>query len=508
MLKFFAPNDPNYFDYVVKITPNGDGSEFSFTSIYKKNDKTANDLNKSLGRFCFPYKEVPFPPAEKLTFSFAFTDENKKNSYGFVHSQEIQGVRTAFALVSNYFHPSLFCEIVTAVCDLYIKNPQEAENYLSNLLHLQLIRRPYDWSFTMKAGLNIKNVDHLSPDNEISKLLNFMFVHFSINDILSTIVALLLDCKIIVLSSHIELLGQTIFAILGLIYPLQWQNAFIPLLPSVLEEFLGSPMAYIIGVHSSMASLLLQETVDRYFVLNPDCHYSVIIGMDDYPAEILDQIDKSAEDIRAKLSKYKPIFPAHSIQKKIRKFILNVFSTAYGGCDTSGPAQLFKAFSQYRDIVSEEFNAIISQTQFVDVFMRQIMQDFDDDGDKEAQQAHSLEVLKAFWPKTEFSTSTTERRRRRTTKKPTQKQYHSTLRINKSKGIGIQPKAKSKPKEDDQMASRFLSLRASMVDFNKQSFFELADESQDDAISPLAENPTGNASQATPAASEQTEANK
>ena len=71
------------------------------------------------------------------------------------------------------------------------------------------------------------------------------------------------------------------------------------------------------------------------------------------------------------------------------------------------------------DINSDDLKVIISQTQFVDCYVWQIVQDFDEDGDKETQQALSLKTLKGFWQKTDFSNTTTSERRIRTTKKST-----------------------------------------------------------------------------------------
>lgn len=469
MLNFFSPNDPNYFIYVTKVVKKPDGQGFEFTPIYKKDQKTADELNNQLGNFCFPFSNLPIQPTERQTFSFAFTDIKKNYLYCFVHSREDNGIRAAYTVVSKYFHPSLFCEVATTVGELFTKNPSDAENYLSNLMHLQLIRRPHDWSFTIKAGFDIHNFDHLSPDNEISKLLNFLFSRFSVNDILSTIVAILLDCRIIVISENIELLGKTVFAILALIHPLSWQGTFIPLLPEIATTALEAPFGYLIGVHSSFASLLLQDSVDKYFVLNVDCHYSVVIGMDDYQADINDLIDTWSDKIRKKLNQYKPIFPKHSVQKRVRKFILSIFQVAYDGCDVSGPMQLFKSFSSFRDLTSDDFKVIISQTQFVDVFMRQITQDFDEDRDKEQQKAESLEILKAFWPNNDFSKTQPERRRRGTRRTPLAR-VPSKLRENKAKAVEIQPKTVA---PQAQTPTQFLSLMPDTLDINPHNLFQL-----------------------------------
>lgn len=443
MFNFFSPNDSNYFDYVVRVTQN-DKTGYNFDPIYQKSPKVAEDLNKQLGNFCFPYKDTPLPPTEQQTYYFAFTDEKKQYSYCFVHSREEKLERSAFTLVSKYFHPSLFCEIVQSVAEYYSKSKSDAETYLNNILHLQLIRRPYDWSFTIKAGLELQNFDHLSPENEIMKLLSFLFSRFSVNDILASIVATMLDARMIVLSSNIELLGQTSFAILALLYPLRWQGTFIPLLPTVAMTALEAPFGYLIGVHSIMASKLLEETVEKYFVMNVDCHYAVVIGMDDFPAEILDVIDVYSQKIRDHITKFKPIFPMRYIQLVVREFIMQIFSTAYGYQITC-PGELQTGFQKYKESPSDEFPAAISQTQFVDVFIHQCLQDdLEERGDLEDMKSQSMEIIKAFWPDQEVEVAKQEKRRRSNGRKiksidtnAVAKKFIST----KAKFVDIHPKA-------------------------------------------------------------------
>ncbi|EAY22351.1 hypothetical protein TVAG_378300 [Trichomonas vaginalis G3] len=449
MFNFFAANDPNYFDYVVRVTQDGNGG-YNFDSIYQKSQKVADDLNKQLGNFCFPYKDTPLPASETQTYYFAFTDEKKQYSYCFVHSREENLVRSAFTLVSRYFHPSLFCEIVQSVASYYSKSKSDAESFLNNILHLQLIRRPYDWSFTIKAGLELQNFDHLSPENEIMKLQTFLYSRFAVNDILASIVATMLDARIIILSSNIELLGQTVFSILALLYPLRWQGTFIPLLPSVALTALEAPFGYLIGVHSIMASKLLEESVEKYFVMNVDCHYSVVIGMDDFPAEILDLIDIYSNKIREQIAKYKPIFPMMYIQVLVREFMIQIFSTAYG-YPISSPNDLAAGFTRYKENLSEDFPAVISQTQFVDVFIHQCLQDdLEERGNLEEQRSQSMEIIKAFWPDQEVTVAKQEKRRRSNAKKIKSVDTSpaiKTFKTSKAKLVDIHPKASEAPHE-------------------------------------------------------------
>jgi len=424
MLRFLPQNEPQYFDYVVRVTNKVEGKGYDFESIYAKDTKIAASLNGHMGVFCFPYPSCPIPKDDRITFSFCFTDADKDLSYCFVHSRVENDERAAFCVVSRFYHPSLFSEVAVSTAEAYKKGIKEAEEFVKNVLSLQLIRRPHDWIFTLKGGFEIQNFDHLSPENEIDKLYRFLFTKFSPNDILSLVIAILLDCRIIMLSNNIEQLGNAVFALLGLIHPLQWPGSFIPLLPTAIATALQAPFAYIIGVHSSMASDLLNEEVDRYFVINLEAHYASIVGMVDFPPEILDVINVYSDKIRDKITQFKPLFPKHSIQKKIRKFILSVISTAYDHCSYTTPSTLYNEFIIRRDSVGDDFASILSQTQFIDQFMRQVTEEVVED------------VLKAFWPKEEYKPAATSMRRRRETRKPIQVP-RSGMRDNKAKAVEI-----------------------------------------------------------------------
>ena len=68
-------------------------------------------------------------------------------------------------------------------------------------------------------------------------------------DILKLFAAACVEVKIIFVSAYPSQLTAAAEALLSLLWPLQWLNVYIPLLPLSLIDVLGSPVPYLLGMH-------------------------------------------------------------------------------------------------------------------------------------------------------------------------------------------------------------------------------------------------------------------
>lgn len=64
--------------------------------------------------------------------------------------------------------------------------------------------------------------------------------------------AMLNERRILVKSDRLTRLTGCVQAANSLIYPMQWQHIFIPILPKQLLDYLNAPMPFLIGVPSSL----------------------------------------------------------------------------------------------------------------------------------------------------------------------------------------------------------------------------------------------------------------
>ena len=80
---------------------------------------------------------------------------------------------------------------------------------------------------------------------------------------------LLQEKRILFHSSKSYRLTAVCESVAALLFPFDWSNVFIPVLPHDLLHYLEAPMPYIIGIHSSC--MLSQEWND----LNPEQMVSI-----------------------------------------------------------------------------------------------------------------------------------------------------------------------------------------------------------------------------------------
>lgn len=80
----------------------------------------------------------------------------------------------------------------------------------------------------------------------------FLFRSLSIENILVVYTALMLERKIVLISSHKALLSHCSFALLSLLYPLCWPHVFIPIVPESMKTVVEAPYPFFIGLEESI----------------------------------------------------------------------------------------------------------------------------------------------------------------------------------------------------------------------------------------------------------------
>lgn len=67
--------------------------------------------------------------------------------------------------------------------------------------------------------------------------------------------ALLSEQRIIMVSENVTTLSECMHGVVALLYPFNWQQIFVPLLPNALLDYLTAPMPFLIGIHASVRSI-------------------------------------------------------------------------------------------------------------------------------------------------------------------------------------------------------------------------------------------------------------
>lgn len=83
--------------------------------------------------------------------------------------------------------------------------------------------------------------------------------------------AILLEKRIVVMSDNIELLTSCVYICTAIIFPLDWQHVFLPLLPGKFCEYLSAPVPFLMGV---------PKTVWRQMPTNQRNSSAVLVDLD------------------------------------------------------------------------------------------------------------------------------------------------------------------------------------------------------------------------------------
>ncbi|VDK67089.1 unnamed protein product [Onchocerca ochengi] len=82
------------------------------------------------------------------------------------------------------------------------------------------------------------------------------------------IALLLKERRILFTSPKLSQLSSCVFAAAALLYPMHWQNLFIPVLPAGLVDMLMAPMPYLIGVPKKILQSMKQLELDDVMVID------------------------------------------------------------------------------------------------------------------------------------------------------------------------------------------------------------------------------------------------
>ncbi|ETO36146.1 hypothetical protein RFI_00920, partial [Reticulomyxa filosa] len=157
------------------------------------------------------------------------------------------------------------------------------ERYLCNFfLETPLPPRGY-FSVRYRIGdkaLRIARPPQNNPLIEQPLSTQLLFELFDLDTLLHIYTAMLLEKKILLLSTQYSILTLVAEMLCSLLYPFDWPHAFIPLLPEDFLAFLKAPTVFLIGTHTSLV-LALDDLPDDMMIV--DINTSSIKNLPEMP---------------------------------------------------------------------------------------------------------------------------------------------------------------------------------------------------------------------------------
>jgi hypothetical protein len=221
-----------------KVSGRVEDASFKITKCLLKN----NDLKQIIPIYISPLEPSERGHLKLDVFIFSSCKAQKIIGYSIIHQSQKEIVE-CHVLISQIFSLSYIPWLIQIFNKLKDEEWESVKRYITTLIALPFFPSKYfQVNFNQSLTFRYFRKEHFSM-LEISKNVDF---------ILKILLALLLECKILFISSSTSLLFQTISFFTQIMDPFEWEHLLCTPLPFKLLDLLETPFPFIIGVKSSV----------------------------------------------------------------------------------------------------------------------------------------------------------------------------------------------------------------------------------------------------------------
>uniref|UniRef100_UPI00358F2D75 DENN domain-containing protein 2D-like isoform X2 n=1 Tax=Myxine glutinosa TaxID=7769 RepID=UPI00358F2D75 len=238
--------------------------------------KEHETLHRSIPLFCFPDEQyVPSKDEQSETFSFVLTNVDGSRRFGYCRRLLPPGKNV----------PEVYCIISRLGCfDLFAKVLEEVERrrricfamvypFVQSLKDSacpepghSLCVKSFIPSLGTQEIVLTRPVDSRMEHVEFEGLLTCLNPEM----VVQVFASLLLERRIILLSSKLSQLSRCIHALVVLLYPFSWQHTYIPVLPPSLIDAVCNPTPFILGLQRATLPLLEDQPMEEVLLVDLD----------------------------------------------------------------------------------------------------------------------------------------------------------------------------------------------------------------------------------------------
>eukprot|EP00127_Corallochytrium_limacisporum_P001595 Clim_evm6s68 gene=Clim_evmTU6s68 len=246
-------------------------------------------------KFCFPYRADHKDPESEM-FSFVLTSLEGTRTYGYCRFVEVQqsgamvarSAARAYGTSAGSSHrkplQQLDCLVCLSPLDWYSFFAQLLEA-LVNMREMKEYQKSNDVVLTLSHFPRVKRGEQLdialSNDGRESLLLQCgtsarklpkipdhiplytLWSSLSGTNLARIFANLLMERRLLFVGSALSQVTACVRACSALLYPLEWQHVFIPILPEDLVDYVTAPMPYVIGIHSSFMPAAMASRLEE-----------------------------------------------------------------------------------------------------------------------------------------------------------------------------------------------------------------------------------------------------
>ncbi|XP_042891992.1 DENN domain-containing protein 1B-like isoform X7 [Penaeus japonicus] len=233
------------------------------------NSYTQEEILKSVPQFAFP---CSFESTNVQHFSFVLTSLDSKWTYGFC--RHAPGAETALVLLSHLPWHETFYKLLNTLSEMMSAGrTSDMTSCLQNIYKFKVplpgteITVPYgDNKFFVAQCPNHLKLPTIPENRNLSEYYNAV----DANNMMIIFASMLYERRIIMVSKRLSRLSACVQAANSVIYPMQWQHIFIPVLPQHLIDYLLAPMPFLIGVNTSLMSKVQMDDIGEAVILDAD----------------------------------------------------------------------------------------------------------------------------------------------------------------------------------------------------------------------------------------------
>ncbi|KAK8372697.1 hypothetical protein O3P69_012747, partial [Scylla paramamosain] len=253
------------------VGPQGEGGRPPWISQKFPSTYTDEEVLKSVPQFTFP---CPFENTTIQHFSFVLTSLDSKWTYGFC--RHAPGSHTALVLLSHLPWHEIFYKLLNHLADL--RGGDDPGDLTACLQSVYKAPVPTPGSEVTIPYASNKFFVGTCPDHyklptipENRNLLEY-YNAVDVENMVAIFASMLFERRIIITSRRVSRLSACVQAANLVLWPMQWQHIFIPVLPQHLVDYLLAPMPFLIGVASGLLTKVQMEDIGEAVILDADAN--------------------------------------------------------------------------------------------------------------------------------------------------------------------------------------------------------------------------------------------
>ncbi|ELU17071.1 hypothetical protein CAPTEDRAFT_102631, partial [Capitella teleta] len=280
-------NPDKIFEVFAEIAcPNEDGGGAFILQRYPQ-EYSDEEVIKNLPVFAFPCKTESSAVDH---FTFVLTDLDGKFRFGFC--RHTSNAQTCLCIVSCLPWFEVFYKLLNYLAEILNRSDENTVDPLLRLIYqneMPATAAPVEVKFAFVCP-DIEQLPCIPDNRNLTEYYNAV----DATNMMFVFASLLFERRVLITSKKLSRLTACVHAANSLLFPMNWQHLYIPVLPENLKDYCSAPMPFIIGLHSSILQKLRISELGDVVVLDADANtvHSEYDDLASLPSDVVSSLKK------------------------------------------------------------------------------------------------------------------------------------------------------------------------------------------------------------------------